>query len=354
MPSDVPSVKGPDFSEPLGLQEFLDSYLRIGFQATNLGRAMDVVNKMLAWRLSDEPVAEEEAPEYRDPAVRASTRVNIFLGYTSNLITSGIRESILHLIKTRRVHALVTTAGGVEEDFIKCLAPTYVGDFAMDGAALHSKGHNRTGNLILPNKNYAAFQDWMLPILDTMHDEQEQQGKVWTPSRIINRLGKEINNEESVYYWCYKNNIPVFSPAITDGALGEMIYFHTHKRPGFIVDIAADMFAIETLSVTSKKAAMLTLGGGVSKHHIANAMYMRGGADFAVYINTAQEFDGCDSGARPDEAVSWGKIRPGAVDVVKVHADATIVFPLLVAATFARHHWEEKKNKNNKNEESSA
>lgn len=34
-----------------------------------------------------------------------------------------------------------------------------------------------------------------------------------------------------------------------------------------------------------------------------------------MYINTGQEFDGSDSGARPDEAVSWGKIRAGAESV---------------------------------------
>lgn len=45
----------------------------------------------------------------------------------------------------------------------------------------------------------------------------------------------------------------------------------------------------------------------------------RNGADYAVYINTAQEFDGSDSGARPDEAVSWGKIRVDA-QPVKVRA----------------------------------
>ena len=44
-------------------------------------------------------------------------------------------------------------------------------------------------------------------------------------------------------------------------------------------------------------------------------MLFRNGADYAVYINTGQEFDGSDSGARPDEAVSWGKIRPGAESV---------------------------------------
>lgn len=45
----------------------------------------------------------------------------------------------------------------------------------------------------------------------------------------------------------------------------------------------------------------------------------RNGADFSVYVNTAQEFDGSDSGARPDEAVSWGKIRTDA-NPVKVRA----------------------------------
>jgi len=38
----------------------------------------------------------------------------------------------------------------------------------------------------------------------------------------------------------------------------------------------------------------------------------RNGADFAVYVNTGQEFDGSDAGATPDEAISWGKIRSTA------------------------------------------
>ena len=48
----------------------------------------------------------------------------------------------------------------------------------------------------------------------------EKDGTIWTPSSMISRMGREINNEESVYYWCWKNNIPVFCPAITDGSVG--------------------------------------------------------------------------------------------------------------------------------------
>lgn len=61
---------------------------------------------------------------------------------------------------------------------------------------------------------------------------------------------------------------------------------------------------------------------------------MRNGADYAVFINTAQEFDGSDSGARPDEAVSWGKIR-GSAKTVKVFLHFILIGCLLVLFSFA-------------------
>ncbi|NXB94460.1 DHYS synthase, partial [Vidua chalybeata] len=241
----------------------------------------------------------------------------------------------------------------------------------------------RIGNLLVPNDNYCKFEDWLMPILERMVDEQDTQGVRWTPSRMIARLGKEINNPESICYWAQKvlgatggalggchrgchrvpplsqNNIPVLSPALTDGSLGDMIFFHSYKRPGLVLDIVEDLRLINTQAIFAHKTGMIILGGGLVKHHIANANLMvrgprvgegawrgaggsprclpaqRNGADFSVYVNTAQEFDGSDSGARPDEAVSWGKIRVDATPV-KVYADASLVFPLLVAETFAR------------------
>lgn len=222
IPTNYVSVKGPDFEKSMSLQDFLQSYTRIGFQATSFGTAVDIVNRMAShlysfnnylltfsqrnWRLSDEPLTEDEADEYRSPEVRSEIKCNVFLGYTSNLISSGLRENILYLVKHKHVAAVVTTAGGIEEDFIKCLGDTYLADFNLDGADLRRRGMNRIGNLIIPNDNYCKFEDWLTPILDAMLAEQKETGQVWTPSRFIRRLGKEINNEESVYYWAYKVN----------------------------------------------------------------------------------------------------------------------------------------------------
>ena len=253
-----------------------------------------------------------------------SEKNTIFLGYTSNLISSGLRETIRFLVEHKHVSAIVTTAGGIEEDLIKCLAPTYLGSFQTPGAALRDRGMNRIGNLVVPNDNYCAFEDWVVPILDQMLAEQEAsktEGEplVWSPSTVIHRLGKEINNESSVYYWAYKNEIPVFCPALTDGSLGDMLYFHTFKSSPRVLDISItrDIRKINDIALKAKRAGMIILGGGLVKHHIANACLMRNGADSAVYINTAQEFDGSDAGARPDEAISWGKIKADG-DTVKV------------------------------------
>jgi len=160
---------------------------------------------------------------------------------------------------------------------------------------------------------------------------------------MIARLGKEINNPESVYYWAYKNNIPVFCPALTDGSIGDMIYFHSYSdKGGLILDIASDIRAINNQAVYAPKSGMLILGGGVIKHHICNANLMRNGADFSVFVNTGHEFDGSDAGAAPEEAKSWGKIKLDA-NPVKVCADASLVFPLLVAQTFVPYAMEQQK-----------
>ncbi|CAF1281558.1 unnamed protein product [Rotaria sordida] len=306
-------VHGYDFnkSQPIDYFNLLRSYSSIGFQATNFGQACQQIDTML------------------------ETNSIIFFGYTSNLVSSGCRDIIRYLCQHKLIHVIVTTAGGIEEDLIKCLAPTYVGEFTLNGQNLRANGINRIGNLLVPNDNYCKFEDWLMPILDRIVNENFNNC-ILTPSKLIEILGNEINNEESIYYWCSKNHIPVFCPAITDGSLGDMLYFHSYRNPGLKIDILEDLKKLNNLSVHAKSTGMLILGGGIIKHHICNANLMRNGADYAVYINTGMEYDGSDSGASPDEAVSWGKIRSTAKPV-KVHGDATLIFPLVVAQTFAQH-----------------
>lgn len=118
---------------------------------------------------------------------------------------------------------------------------------------------NRLGNLLIPNQNYCEFEDWVMPLLVKMTEEQNMNDCRWTPSKIIQRLGKEINNENSVYYWAYKNNIPVFCPGITDGSLGDMMYFHSYRHPEFRIDVVEDIRAINDLAVHAYATGMYAI-----------------------------------------------------------------------------------------------
>ncbi|OMJ67876.1 hypothetical protein SteCoe_34852 [Stentor coeruleus] len=332
----LPEIKGYDFNKGINYSELISSYLTTGLQATHLAKAIQIVNQMLKWRLSEDPLVIDDP--IQDIKERAKVKCTVFLAYTSNMISCGVREIIRYLVQHKLVDVITTTGGGIEEDFIKCLAPTYLGDFNLKGLELRAQGLNRIGNMLVPNKNYCKFEQWIMPILDKILEEQ-RNGIVWTPSKFIHRLGLEINNEESVYYWAAVNNIPVLCPGITDGSIGDMLFMHSYNNGGLILDVINDVRVINDIAMVARKSGMIILGGGLPKHHTCNANMMRNGADYSIYINTGIEHEGSDSGAAPDEAVSWGKIK-GSCEPVKVFSEASLVFPLLVAESFAKYHEE--------------
>jgi len=305
-----PEVKGFDFNEPFNISNFLESFGTNGFQATNLHAAIHIIKAM----------RREQA--------------TIFMGCTSNMFSCGNRELIKYLVQHKLIHCLVTTAGGIEEDVIKTLEPFVIGSFDSPGQILFDAGVNRIGNIFVPNDRYTYFEKFMRPFLKKL----QENGNQVTMLQFTKALGEAVNDESSVLYWAAKNNIPVHCPAPMDGALGDMIHFHRKNFPDFAINVAPDMDVIVKQALNSEKTGVIFLGGGVSKHYILNANIFREeggkeGADFAVYITTATEFDGSDSGGNPQEAMTWGKIRTDAPNV-KVVCEASIAFPLIMAGGF--------------------
>jgi deoxyhypusine synthase len=306
-------IEGYDFNKGVDYEEIIKSFKSVGFQAAEFSKAIEIVNHMI------------------------ENKAFIFLGYTSNMVSCGNREIIRWLVEHKKVNVLVSTAGGIEEDIIKCLGDFVLGNFRADGEKLRGKGINRIGNIFVSNNRYVEFEKFFQPILEELYNEQKKTGKIANASDIVWKLGEKINNKRSIYYWAWKNKIRIFCPAINDGAIGDNIYFFKFKHPDFKIDMTDDIVEFNNTTIGLKKSGVVILGAGVVKHQILNANMLRNGADYAVYINTSQEYDGSDSGALPEEAVSWGKIKPKS-ESVKVFGDATILFPILVAESFAKQN----------------
>ncbi len=315
-----PEIKGHDFEELFDFSKFIENYMYMGFQGSNLGAAFNILSKML-----------EE---------KNKGKLKIWMSFTGNMISSGNREIIAYLVKNKLVDGITTTAASLEEDIIKCIKPFHLGAFDIKGEFLLDESIGRIGNILVPMDRYLYFERFFN---DFFRKLMEEFKGIPCTYEVVREMGKYVkkhkltrkNHEQSFVYWAAKNSIPVFCPGITDGAMGDLTTFFKRRNPKFAIDVTKDNFTLTKILQNTSKAGCIVLGGGIAKHFLLNSSIFREGFDYSIYITTAQEFDGSDSGGNQEEAISWAKIKPNA-QRVKVVADATLIFPLLVAGTIGK------------------
>ncbi|KNH08744.1 deoxyhypusine synthase [Perkinsela sp. CCAP 1560/4] len=301
--------EGPDTSK-----HFLKSLGSLGHENVEFLSAFENLEEMIRKR-----------NKCKDGSLKGEYK--IILGFTSNMISCGLREVICYLVRNRLVDAIVTTAGGVEEDLIKCVGgETYLGSFADSGSKLRDLGLNRVGNLLIPSSNYANFEDFITPIFDEVAAEAQPK----TPSEFIGLLGKGVNSEESVYSWCSRNSIPAFCPALTDGSIGDMLFFYNFNSTKLSIDVLRDVDLLNRfIGESTHGTGIILLGAGLPKHHILRACRMsKSLADSVVQISTGDLID-----SRTGSTDASGITQDARVTTIQ--ADATVVFPLLVSALVA-------------------
>ena len=176
---------------------------------------------------------------------------------------------------------------------------------------------------MINNESYMNFEDTILPILNELY----QKKKRWPVSEFFREIGLMLDDTDSILYQAAKNNVPIFCPAITDGAFGFHLYMFQQKHPDFIIDVIKDFGNILLSTSQDEKKGVIALGGSISKHHAILCTLLNGGAEYAVYMTTAHKTSGSMSGATTNEAKSWGKVKDES-DIATVIGDVTIMFPL--------------------------
>jgi deoxyhypusine synthase len=293
-------VKDLHWKKDMRVSELVDSYENVGFQSVELHRASEVIVKMK-----------------KDSA-------KVFLTFTSNMVTSGLRGFFAQLIELGIADVLVTTVGGLEEDIMKATGEVFsIGNFNTDDVELHERGINRIGNLLIQNQSYMNFEDMITDILSKLYAKQKR----WSVSEMLREIGLLLNDQNSILYQAAKNNVPVFCPAITDGAFGFHLYLFQQENPDFIVDVVKDFGNILLTTSYDDRKGVIALGGSISKHHAILATLLNGGAEYAVYMTTAHRTSGSMSGANTSEAKSWGKVKDES-DIATVIGDVSITFPM--------------------------
>jgi deoxyhypusine synthase len=275
-----------------------------GFTAKKLGISVEITRKML----DDEQSLN-------------------FLSFPADIVATGTRGIIRDMVKKKWFDILVTTCGTIDHDIARSFRKYYHGSFEADDKALRRRGIHRLGNIFVPQQSYGdVIEHKMSSWLDSLSSAGKDE---LSTSELCSEIGSRLGHS-SILYWAWKNKIPVVVPGITDGAVGYQIWQFSQNHE-FRVDLLKDEQMLSDRILEAKRSGALILGGGISKHHVIWWNAFKGGLDYAVYITTAQEYDGSLSGARMREAISWGKLKVGAKHVT-VDGDVTVCLPLLYAA----------------------
>ncbi|MCI4371286.1 MAG: deoxyhypusine synthase [Thermoplasmata archaeon] len=281
-----------------------------GFTAKKLATGVDILRTM-----------------FRRPACTT------FLSFPAALMATGVRGVLRALVERKLVDTVITTCGTADHDLARVWKPYYHGEFEMDDVALHRMGVNRLGNILVPNESYGIVLEKKLrPMLAALWDSGDRS---WSTKELLWEFGRRSGSRESLLWWAWKNRIPVYVPAIFDGAVGYQLWSFWQDHKAFAIDQFRDEAELADLVFGAKESGALMIGGGVSKHHTIWWNQFRGGLDYAVYITTAPEWDGSLSGARVREGISWGKVKERAKQVT-IEGDATAILPMMIAAATAR------------------
>lgn len=274
-----------------------------GFMAKNLSDGVDIIKDF----------------EEQEDCLR-------FLSFPADIISTGARGVIKDMVKKNMFDVLITTCGTLDHDLARSFKDYYQGKFRLDDTKLYEKKMHRLGNVIVPIDSYGLIIEEK--VKEFFKDIVKEGGSIST-HELCWEIGKHLN-EDSILYWAWKNKIPVIIPGITDGSVGYNIWEMAQNKD-FKFDFLKDETLLSDLIWNSKKRAALIIGGGISKHHVIWWNQFKDGLDYAVYITTAQEYDGSLSGAQPREAISWGKLSEKA-KYVTIYADATIVLPIIYSS----------------------
>lgn len=249
-----------------------------------------------------------------------------FLTVAGAAVPGGLRFTISTMIKARLFDVLITTGANVTHDLLEAFGEKHFkGSPYANDSALRNLGLSRIYDVYVKNESFILFEEKLRELLDGL------PRKTMSSRELLNMLGSHISDDNSILRACSITNTPIFCPTLNDSILGLHISMYS-RNSNFRVDLLRDQLELLDLVWSSERTGALILGGGVPKNYLNQAVMTAGKPlTYVVSVSTDRPEYGGLSGATPDEAISWGKVKFDSHRVI-VPCDFTIALPILAVA----------------------
>lgn len=311
-------VKGIEIGAHTRVDELVTELRGCAFGAGRLAKAVDIYEEMLS----------EETTK--------------FLGVSGALVPAGMRTILAELIRDRYVDVVVTTGANLVHDIIEALGEHHYMNSSVDPSAsstiddigLRKQGIDRIYDVLVQDEAFARLEEFLRGVFEQLEPRR------YSIRELLTAIGERLSDRNSILRSAVDKDVPIFCPALADSMIG--LHAWLYKQAGSLeVDAFDDMKELINHFSEAKRAGAIILGGGVPKNFIFQSALIapraegQEGLDYAIQITTSTPEDGSLSGATLEEAKSWGKIGETA-KAVTLYCDATIAFPIIVAAVRER------------------
>ena len=305
----------------------IEAFDHMAFQSRNLANACKIYDTMLA-----------------------DTECSVILCLAGSLVSAGLKNVIVDMIRHNMVDAIVSTGAiVVDQDFFEGLGfKHYRGEVRVDDTKLQKMHIDRIYDTFIDE------DDLRICDMTTKKIADELPPRPYSSREFIHEMGRYLEkhgkNPDSLVLEAYKHEIPIFCPAFSDSSAGFGLVFHQHERKNnyVTIDSVKDFRELTELKVQSKQTGLLMIGGGVPKNFVQDTVVAADilGIDapmhkYAIQLTVADERDGALSGSTLKEANSWGKVDTGYEQMV--YSEATITFPLVVSYAYHKGAWKKRK-----------
>ncbi|MBD3255537.1 MAG: deoxyhypusine synthase [Candidatus Lokiarchaeota archaeon] len=301
------------------IEDLLSSLKNCGFQGRNLGKALDILYKMV-----------------KDEAILT------VMTLSGAMVPAGMGDLICALLERKLIDVLITTGANIIHDLVDVASDIghYVGSPDVSDEELFEQRINRIYDTFLPENNYKKAEDKLFEIIRSTFKEKEVFIK---PSELLKRVGEKLDNR-CILSTAAKNDVPIFVPAFTDSEFTlNLIKYSVREGYRFTFDTIGDVMAFADIIRSSEEYGTFIIGGGVPRNWAQQIFPLLDqidqietmGYNYSVRIHTATEYDGGLSGCTISESKSWGKYSLES-KYVSVWCDATIALPILVTGLFQK------------------
>jgi len=311
-----------DTIEPLPIEkgssvmEFVDNvFSRSGYNARRLGEACGLYRRML-----DEDVT-------------------VCLTLAGAMTPIGMSGPIIRLIESGFVDWIISTGANLYHDIHRSFNyPMVQGDFRADDNMLYEKGVARIYDVFIEEEDTLMATDRIIIKALMKHKFAPK----FSTADLHHVLGKEIlriapHPEKSLLAAAAKHNVPVYCSSPGDSSIGMNLTIPFIF--GNDVDVSTTLDILETSALVkhSSKNGAIEVGGGSPKNFFMQTQPTlwqildqdQGGHDYFIQLTTDSPHWGGLSGATPQEAKSWGKVKKADINNVVVYSCASITFPIL-------------------------